>query len=64
MRRIEQIMLCFTAILLLASFCVPAISGLQGSTAGRITPPGPGPVLLADGPTPRPPFAIVLPSAS
>jgi hypothetical protein len=64
MRRIEQITLRLTAILLLASFCVPGISELQGSTAGRTTPPGPGPVLLADGPTPRPPFSIVLPSAS
>ena len=53
MRRIEQTMLRSTAILLLASFCVAGISQLQGS--GRTTPPGPGPVLLADGPTPRPP---------
>ena len=62
MRRIEQTMLRLTAILLLASFCVAGISQLQGS--GRTTPPGPAPVLLADGPTPRPPFSIVLPSAS
>jgi len=55
MRRIEQTMLRLTAILLLASFCVAGISQFPGSAAGRTTPPGSGPVLLADGPTPRPP---------
>ena len=67
MRRIEQIMLRLTAILLLASFCVAGILQFEGSAAGRTTPPGPGPVLLADGPTPRPPnppIPGVLPIAS
>jgi hypothetical protein len=56
MRRIEHTMLRLTALLLLASFCVAGISQFQGRAAGRTTPRGQGPVLLADGPTPRPPI--------
>ena len=55
MRRIEQTMLRLTAILLLVSFCVAGISQFPGSAEGRTTLPGSGPVLVADGPTPRPP---------
>ena len=61
MRQKEEKVLRLALILLAASISVVQLVGIP---VGMGNPPAKGPVLVADGPIPRPPIRLLLPSTS